>query len=109
MTTFISLPSNRMATSQRARRNLRDRPYHAPLPRASRRTIRASPAWSSAAPLPFQSPRAHVVAAWLPLKSAGAVVSHESALEMYGLADVIPSAVHVSIPRTKRGVLAKWA
>ncbi len=50
------------------------------------------------------SPREHVVAAWLPLKATGAVVSHESALELYGLADVIPSAVHVSIPRAKRGV-----
>lgn len=50
------------------------------------------------------SPIEHVVAAWLPLGVAGAVVSHESALELYGLADVIPSVVHVSIPRAKRGV-----
>lgn len=52
---------------------------------------------------PF-SPHEHVVAAWLPLKATGAVVSHESALELYGLSDIIPSAVHVSIPRAKRGV-----
>jgi predicted transcriptional regulator of viral defense system len=44
------------------------------------------------------------VAAWLPLKATGAVISHESALELYGLSDVIPSAVHVSVPRAKRGV-----
>jgi predicted transcriptional regulator of viral defense system len=50
------------------------------------------------------SPHEHVVAAWLPLRAAGAVVSHESALDLYGLADVIPSAVHVSIPRARRGV-----
>lgn len=50
------------------------------------------------------SPHEHVVAAWLPLRSSGAVVSHESALELHGLADVIPSAVHVSISRAKRGV-----
>ena len=50
------------------------------------------------------SPHEHVVAAWLPLKATGAVISHESALDLYGLADVIPSAVHVSIPRAKRGV-----
>jgi predicted transcriptional regulator of viral defense system len=50
------------------------------------------------------SPHEHVVAAWLPLRSTGAVVSHESALELYGLADVIPAAVHLSIPRAKRGV-----
>jgi predicted transcriptional regulator of viral defense system len=45
----------------------------------------------------------HVVAAWLPLRGAEAVVSHESALELYDLADVIPDAVHVSVPRGKRG------
>lgn len=45
----------------------------------------------------------HVVAAWLPLKHAGAVVSHASALELYGLSDIIPAAVHVTVPREKRG------
>jgi predicted transcriptional regulator of viral defense system len=50
------------------------------------------------------SPHEHVVAAWLPLKATEAVVSHESALELYGLADLIPSVVHISIPRAKRGV-----
>jgi predicted transcriptional regulator of viral defense system len=49
------------------------------------------------------SPHEHVVAAWLPLRDAGAVVSHESALELYDLSDVIPSAVHLSLPRSKRG------
>lgn len=45
----------------------------------------------------------HVVAAWIPLRDAGAVVSHESALELHGLSDVIPVAVHLSLPRAKRG------
>jgi predicted transcriptional regulator of viral defense system len=45
----------------------------------------------------------HVVAAWLPLRDAGAVVSHESALELYDLSDVIPDAVHLSLPRSRRG------
>ncbi len=45
----------------------------------------------------------HVMAAWLPLGGAGAVVSHVSALELYGLSDLIPDAVHVSVPRAKRG------
>jgi predicted transcriptional regulator of viral defense system len=45
----------------------------------------------------------HVVAAWLSLRETPAVVSHESALELYGLSDVIPSAVHISLPRAKRG------
>lgn len=49
------------------------------------------------------SPYEHIVAAWLPLRQAGAVVSHVSALELYGLSDAIPDAVHVSVPRTKRG------
>lgn len=49
------------------------------------------------------SPVEHVVAAWLPLRSAQAVVSHASALELYGLSDAIPDAVHVSVPRAKRG------
>lgn len=49
------------------------------------------------------SPHEHVVAAWLPLRDAGAVVSHESAMEMWGLSDVIPDAVHISLPRSKRG------
>ncbi len=49
------------------------------------------------------SPLENVVAAWLPLRPAHAVVSHESALELYDLADVIPDAVHVSLPRSQRG------
>ncbi|MGH3546347.1 MAG: type IV toxin-antitoxin system AbiEi family antitoxin domain-containing protein [Mycobacteriales bacterium] len=49
------------------------------------------------------SPLEHVVAAWLPLRPAGAVVSHVSALELYDLADVIPDAVHVSLLRARRG------
>jgi len=44
----------------------------------------------------------HVVAAWLVLPSP-AVVSHESALELYELSDVIPNAVHITLPRAKRG------
>lgn len=41
--------------------------------------------------------------AWLPLREVGAVVSHESALELHDLSDVIPVAVHLSLPRAKRG------
>jgi predicted transcriptional regulator of viral defense system len=44
----------------------------------------------------------HVVAAWLALPGP-AVVSHESALELYDLSDVIPNAVHITLPRAKRG------
>jgi len=49
------------------------------------------------------SPHEHVVAAWLALRETPAVVSHESALELYGLSDVIPGVVHISLPRAKRG------
>jgi predicted transcriptional regulator of viral defense system len=49
------------------------------------------------------SPHEHVVAVWLPLRDAGGVVSHESALELWDLWEVIPEAVHVSLPRAKRG------
>lgn len=45
----------------------------------------------------------HVVAGWLPLRDVGAVVSHASAFEMYGLSDVIPDAVHLTLPRARRG------
>jgi len=43
------------------------------------------------------------MAAWLPLRDAGAVVSHESALELHGLSDLIPDAIHLSLPRSGRG------
>jgi len=45
--------------------------------------------------------REDVVAAWL---RAGdrAVVSHESALDIYGLSDVIPNAIHLTVPRSRR-------
>lgn len=46
----------------------------------------------------------HVMAAWLPLRGADAVVSHESALELHELADLIPDAVHLTVPRSERGV-----
>lgn len=49
------------------------------------------------------SPHEHVMSAWLPLRDVGGVVSHESALELYDLSDVIPAAVHISLPRAKRG------
>jgi predicted transcriptional regulator of viral defense system len=50
------------------------------------------------------SPYEYVMAAWLPLRGAGAVVSHESALELLELSDVIPEAVHLTVPRSERGL-----
>lgn len=49
------------------------------------------------------SPHEQVVAAWLPVRGAGGVISHESALELYDLSDVVPDVVHISLPRAKRG------
>ncbi|MGH2945316.1 MAG: type IV toxin-antitoxin system AbiEi family antitoxin domain-containing protein [Solirubrobacteraceae bacterium] len=49
------------------------------------------------------APHEHVMAAWLGLGEPGGVVSHASALELYDLSDVIPDAVHISVPRSKRG------
>ncbi|NDL60600.1 type IV toxin-antitoxin system AbiEi family antitoxin domain-containing protein [Phytoactinopolyspora mesophila] len=49
------------------------------------------------------SPVEHIMAAWLPLRSAEAVVSHASALELHELSDMVPDVVHVSVPRAKRG------
>jgi len=47
-------------------------------------------------------PREEVVAAWLAAGKDTAVISHESALELLDLSDVVPSAVHLTIPREKR-------
>lgn len=48
------------------------------------------------------SPREEVVAAWLAVGKDVAVVSHDSALDLLGLSDVIPDAVHLTVPRSKR-------
>ncbi len=43
-----------------------------------------------------------IAAAWVQTDPERAVVSHESALELYGLSDVAPSAVHLTLPRDQR-------
>jgi predicted transcriptional regulator of viral defense system len=47
------------------------------------------------------SPRDEVMAAVMTV-GGGAVISHESALDLLGLSDVIPDAIHLTVPRTKR-------
>jgi predicted transcriptional regulator of viral defense system len=47
------------------------------------------------------SPREELLAAWLRL-APWAVVSHESALELLGLSDIIPNLIHLSVPRARR-------
>jgi len=48
------------------------------------------------------SSREDVLAAWLGADASVAVVSHESALELHELSDVVPGVVHLSLPRSKR-------
>lgn len=50
------------------------------------------------------SPREEVMAAWLAVGKEKAVVSHESALDLLELSDVIPSAIHLTVPRSMRNL-----
>lgn len=50
------------------------------------------------------SPHEEVVAAWLAVDRDTAVISHESALDLLDLADVIPNAIHLTVPRSRRGL-----
>ena len=49
-------------------------------------------------------PHGHVIAGWLALARADGVISHESALELLDLTDLIADEVHISLPRAKRGL-----
>jgi predicted transcriptional regulator of viral defense system len=50
------------------------------------------------------TPREEVVAAWLAVPGQKAVVSHESALDLHGISDVIPNHIHLTVPRSMRSV-----
>ena len=45
-----------------------------------------------------------VRAKWLAVGTERAVVSHESALELHGLSDVLPNTVHLLVDRDERGI-----
>jgi predicted transcriptional regulator of viral defense system len=47
-------------------------------------------------------PREEVAAAWLAIGKDIAVVSHDSALDLHDLSDVIPNSVHLTVPRSRR-------
>ncbi len=49
------------------------------------------------------SPHEEVAVAWLAV-GKDAAVSHESALDLLDLSDVIPNTVHLTVPRTRRGL-----
>lgn len=48
------------------------------------------------------SPHEDVMAAWLAIGKDIAVVSHDSALDLLELSNVIPDAIHLTLPRSKR-------
>lgn len=50
------------------------------------------------------SPIDDIRAGWLAVGAGQGVVSHESALALYDVCDVIPSGVHVTVARTQRWV-----
>lgn len=50
--------------------------------------------------------REDVVAAWLAVGKDRAIVSHESALDLLDLSDVIPNYVHLTVPRSSRFIPA---
>lgn len=50
------------------------------------------------------SPREDVLAAWLAVGKDVAVVSHESALDLLDLSDIVPDAVHLIVPRSRRNL-----
>lgn len=50
------------------------------------------------------SPREHVAAAWLAVGKDDAAISHESALDLLDLTDIIPYGIHITIPRKRRYV-----
>ncbi len=43
-----------------------------------------------------------VIAAWLGFDPEQAIVSHESALQLFDLADVVPTTIHLTAPRSHR-------
>lgn len=49
-------------------------------------------------------PREEVMAAWLAVGKERAVVSHESALDLHELSDVIPNRIHLTVPRSIRNL-----
>lgn len=48
------------------------------------------------------SPDEELMIAWLSAGREQSVISHESALAIHGISDVIPSSIHVTVPRSRR-------
>ena len=45
-----------------------------------------------------------VVAAWLAVGAEQSTVSHDTALDLHDLTDIIPLSIHVTVPRARRGL-----
>jgi predicted transcriptional regulator of viral defense system len=52
------------------------------------------------------SPHEDVMAAWLAAGKEMSIVSHESALELLDLSDVVPNSIHILIQRNRGGLPA---
>ena len=50
------------------------------------------------------SPYEDVVAAWLAIGADRSIVSHDTALDIYDLTDIIPLSIHLVVPRAQRGL-----
>jgi len=50
------------------------------------------------------SSREDVLTAWMAVGRDSSVVSHESALDILGLSDIIPNVVHLTVPRSRRNL-----
>lgn len=50
------------------------------------------------------SPYEEVVVAWLVIGADRGIVSHDTALDIYDLSDIIPLSVHLIVPRALRGL-----
>ena len=50
------------------------------------------------------SSREDVLAAWMAVGKDSSIVSHESALDVLGLSDIIPDAIHITVPRSRRNI-----
>ncbi len=48
------------------------------------------------------SRREEIIVAWLSVGAKNAVISHESALEMLNLSNIIPNSIHITVPRSER-------
>jgi len=50
------------------------------------------------------SPYDEIAAAWLAVGKEKSVISHETALDLLDLSNVIPNAIHITVPRSRRGL-----